>query len=135
MTGVQQLPSGGHRLTFADGTRTDWDLLIGADGGRSRIRPLLTDVRPVQLSAYLQMTITDADQRQPRISRFVGPGSLMVLGDNLNLGAQRSGDGTIRVSVTVRTDDGWIDRQRFEKESGPTPWPGSMACSPAGTRN
>ena len=94
MTGVQRLPAGGHRLTFADGTRADWDVLIGADGGRSRIRPLLTDVRPVQLSAYLQLTITDADQRRPGISRFVGAGSLMALGDNLNL--ERSGPGTAR---------------------------------------
>ncbi|CAL9405388.1 Flavin-dependent monooxygenase [Streptomyces sp. enrichment culture] len=114
VTGVERLPAGGHRLTFADGARADWDVLIGADGGRSRVRPLLTDARPVQLSAYLQLTITDADRRRPGIARFVGPGSLMVLGDNLNLGAQRSGDGTIRVSVTVRADDGWIGRQRFD---------------------
>ncbi|EPD62194.1 hypothetical protein HMPREF1211_03828 [Streptomyces sp. HGB0020] len=116
VTGVQQLPTGGHRLTFADGTQTHCDILIGADGGRSRIRPLLTDARPVHLSAYLQLTITDADRRRPRIAQFVGPGSLMALGNNINLGAQRSGDGTIRVSVTVRTDADWIDRQRFHDE-------------------
>lgn len=116
VTGVQQLATGGHRLTFADGTQTHCDILIGADGGRSRIRPLLTDARPVHLSAYLQLTITDADRRRPRISQFVGPGSLMALGNNINLGAQRSGDGTIRVSVTVRTDADWIGRQRFHDE-------------------
>lgn len=116
VTGVQQLATGGHRLTFVDGTQTHCDILIGADGGRSRIRPLLTDARPVHLSAYLQLTITDADRRRPRISQFVGPGSLMALGNNINLGAQRSGDGTIRVSVTVRTDADWIGRQRFHDE-------------------
>ncbi|WP_330284396.1 FAD-dependent oxidoreductase [Streptomyces sp. NBC_00588] len=123
VTGVQQLATGGHRLTFADGTQTHCDILIGADGGRSRIRPLLTDARPVHLSAYLQLTITDADRRRPRISQFVGPGSLMALGNNINLGAQRSGDGTIRVSVTVRTDADWIGRQRFHDED----WAGIVA--------
>ncbi|OON81148.1 oxidoreductase [Streptomyces tsukubensis] len=113
LTGTEQLPAGGHRLFFADGDRTDCDLLVGADGGRSTVRALLTDARPVHLSAYLQLTIVDADRRQPHVAEFVGPGSLMALGDNLNLGAQRSGDGSIRVSVTLRTDDGWIDRQRF----------------------
>ncbi|MEV0209232.1 FAD-dependent monooxygenase [Streptomyces sp. NPDC050788] len=116
VTGVQPLATGGHRLTFADGTQTHCDILIGADGGRSRIRPLLTDARPVHLSAYLQLTITDADRRRPRVAQFVGPGSLMALGNNINLGAQRSGDGTIRVSVTVRTDADWIGRQRFHDE-------------------
>ncbi|MEW2406290.1 FAD-dependent oxidoreductase [Streptomyces griseoviridis] len=113
LTGVEELPSGGHRLAFADGGLADCDLLIGADGGRSRVRPLLTDARPAHLSAYLQLTVTDADRRSPGTAAFVGPGSLMALGDNRNLGAQRSGDGTIRVSVTVRTDAGWLDRQRF----------------------
>ncbi|WP_217166537.1 NAD(P)/FAD-dependent oxidoreductase [Streptomyces sp. AC512_CC834] len=113
LTGTEELSAGGHRLFFADGSRTDCDLLVGADGGRSRIRALLTDAQPAHLSAYLQLTILDADRRQPHVAEFVGPGSLMALGNNLNLGAQRSGDGSIRVSVTIRTDAGWIDRQHF----------------------
>ncbi|WP_406136098.1 FAD-dependent oxidoreductase [Streptomyces sp. NBC_01089] len=123
LTGVEELPGGGYRLVFADGSRVDCDLLIGADGGHSHIRPLLTDARPAHLAAYLQLTITDADQRRPRTADFVGPGSLMALGNNLNLGAQRSGDGTIRVSVTVRADDGWLRRQRF----GNTDWAWTVA--------
>ncbi|WNE97815.1 NAD(P)/FAD-dependent oxidoreductase [Streptomyces luomodiensis] len=113
LTGTEELPAGGYRLYFADGSQCDCDLLVGADGGRSRIRALLTDAQPVHLSAYLQLTIADADRRQPHVADFVGPGSLMTLGNNLNLGAQRSGDGSIRVSVTIRTDEGWIDRQQF----------------------
>ncbi|MBY8867929.1 FAD-dependent oxidoreductase [Streptomyces sennicomposti] len=113
LTGVEGLPDGGHRLEFADGGHADCDILVGADGARSRVRPLLTDARPVHLSAYLQLAITDADRRRPRVAEFVGPGSLMALGDNLNLGAQRSGDGTIRVSVTTRVDADWVDRQGF----------------------
>ncbi|NDZ77733.1 FAD-dependent monooxygenase [Streptomyces sp. SID10853] len=123
LTGVGELPAGGYRLAFDDGSRVDCDLLIGADGGRSRVRPLLTDARPAHLAAYLQLTITDADRRRPRTADFVGPGSIMALGNNLNLGAQRSGDGTIRVSVTVRTDDGWLGRQRF----GGTDWARTVA--------
>ncbi|KAA9150040.1 FAD-dependent monooxygenase [Amycolatopsis acidicola] len=119
LTGTEQLPTGGHRLHFADGTHSDCDLLVGADGGRSRIRALLTDAQPVHLSGYLSMFIADADRRRPRVADFVGPGSLMALGDNLNLGAQRSGDGSIRVSVTIRADEHWIDRQRFDTMEWP----------------
>ncbi|WP_318552298.1 FAD-dependent oxidoreductase [Kitasatospora fiedleri] len=40
---------GGWQLEFTDGSRADCDLLIGADGARSRVRPLLTPAGPDHL--------------------------------------------------------------------------------------
>jgi 2-polyprenyl-6-methoxyphenol hydroxylase-like FAD-dependent oxidoreductase len=92
-------PGGGFRLQFAGGRSAECDLLVGADGARSRVRPLLTDARPVYESTYIELTIEDADRRHPEIAARVGPGSLWGLGARQNLVAQRNGDGTIRVAV------------------------------------
>ncbi|MEV6770809.1 FAD-dependent monooxygenase [Nocardia sp. NPDC051030] len=43
---AQSLPTGGVRATFADGSRIDTDLLIGADGIRSRTREIIDPTAP-----------------------------------------------------------------------------------------
>ncbi len=104
---VQDKPDSGFRLGLADGTWHDCDLLIGADGGRSRLRAMLTDAAPTFLSSYTQIGIPNADQTHPDLARLVGHGSLWALGDNQNLTAQRESSGRIRVSAMIRTRQPW----------------------------
>ena len=100
---------GGFRLHFDDGVTAECDLLVGADGARSRVRPLVTDAEPVYTGAYVELGIRDADRTHPELAELVGPGSLWCLGVNQNLSAQRNGDGSIRVSITLRTDEDGVN--------------------------
>jgi 2-polyprenyl-6-methoxyphenol hydroxylase-like FAD-dependent oxidoreductase len=95
------------RLGLADGTKSEWDLLVGADGGRSLLRSWLTDTATVYSSSYTQMSIPDIDRTHPDLGRLVGHGSLWALGDNQNLTAQRESGGLVRVSVKVRHPHRW----------------------------
>lgn len=97
-------PGGGFRLDFGAGRSADCDLLIGADGAHSVVRDLLIDVEPTFTSSYAEMNIPDADRRFPDIGKMVGPGSLWCLGVSQNLVAQRTGDGNIRVAVSMKID-------------------------------
>ncbi|AGL18745.1 NAD(P)/FAD-dependent oxidoreductase [Actinoplanes sp. N902-109] len=101
LTGVTPLPGGGFRLTFEGGRRAECDVLVGADGARSVVRPLLTGTSLAAVSLVVELTVRDADRRHPGIAELVGPGNLWCVGDSRILSAQRLGDGSIRVGITL----------------------------------
>jgi len=106
---VTERAGGGFRLHFEHAVTAECDLLVGADGARSRVRALVTDAEPAYTGVtYVELGIRDADRTHPELAEIVGPGSLWCLGENQNLSAQRGGDGRIRVSITLRTDEEWV---------------------------
>jgi len=105
-------PDGGWELTFNGGHRTDCDILIGADGARSVVRSLLTDVQLSYVATLVELNISDVDRRHPDLAGLVGPGNLWCVGVNQILAAQRIGDGSLRVGISLRADDRRIDTYR-----------------------
>ena len=108
-------PDGGFELTFDGGHRTDCDILIGADGARSVVRSLLTDARLSYVATLVELSISDADRRHPDLAELVGPGNLWSIGVNQILAAQRLGDGSIRVGISLRAEDRDIDTYRSKR--------------------
>ncbi|MGA5564906.1 FAD-dependent oxidoreductase [Streptomyces platensis] len=103
------LPEGGHRLHFADGTSTDCDLLIGADGAHSRVRPLLTDAEPRHTGVNaIECGIPDIDRTHPDLAAMVGRGNYWAIGANQVLAAQRNGNGHVRIYLSFRTPEDWL---------------------------
>ncbi|WP_246795205.1 FAD-dependent oxidoreductase [Burkholderia perseverans] len=109
-------PAGGWRLAFARRREAvGADLLFGCDGGGSRVRPLRTAVMPVYSGVtFVQAWLSDVDRRHPEIAARVGPGSLMALGDDRALMAQRNGNALIRVYAVLRVAEGWHARCGFD---------------------
>ncbi|WP_181774948.1 FAD-dependent oxidoreductase [Amycolatopsis pittospori] len=97
-------------LCFADGSTVKYDLLVGADGAQSRVRALLTDARPAHIGQNIvEVGIPDIDRTHPDLAAMVGRGNYWVLGAGLSLGAQRNGDGRVRIGLSFyNTDEDWF---------------------------
>ncbi|WP_433352196.1 FAD-dependent oxidoreductase [Micromonospora saelicesensis] len=108
-------PDGGWELTFHDGRRTSCDVLIGADGARSVVRSLLTDVELSYVATLVELNVEDVDQRHPDLAELVGPGNLWCVGVNQILAAQRLGDGSLRVGISLRGEDRPLDSYRSRR--------------------
>jgi len=100
---------------FDGGDSADCDVLIGADGARSVVRSLLTDATLSPVAILADLTISDADRRHPDLAELVGPGNLWCIGVSRILAAQRLGDGSIRVGITLRADDRDPDTYRSKR--------------------
>ncbi|MGK5677098.1 FAD-dependent oxidoreductase [Micromonospora sp. URMC 106] len=144
-------PDGGFGLTFDGGRSADCDVLIGADGARSVVRSLLTDAKLSYVATLVELSIGDADRRHPDLADLVGPGNLWCVGVNQILAAQRLGDGSIRVGISLRAEDRHIDTYRSKRalldmfagwnpsltaliEAGDNPSPRRIEAMPTGTR-
>jgi 2-polyprenyl-6-methoxyphenol hydroxylase-like FAD-dependent oxidoreductase len=93
----------GVRVHFEDGERETFDLVVGADGARSRVRPAVSSARPRYTGVTtVETSLDDIDTRHPGLARLVGDGSVAVYGVNRGIVAQRNGGGHVKVYAQFR---------------------------------
>ncbi|MFI7099185.1 FAD-dependent oxidoreductase [Streptomyces sp. NPDC050161] len=103
VTAAESIGDGRHRVSLADGSSFTTDLLVGADGAWSKVRPLLSDARPSYTGViFVEGDLLDADRRHPRAAAVVGGGSLFALGDGKGLLAHREHDAVLHVYSALR---------------------------------
>lgn len=104
-----ELGPSGPTLTFQNGVSESAELVVGADGAWSRVRPLLSDAVPNYTGVtFIETTISDVDARFPALSNLIGGGSLSVLGGGKNLIAQRNGHHLLRVYAALKVPQDWV---------------------------
>ncbi|MEV0372141.1 NAD(P)/FAD-dependent oxidoreductase [Streptomyces sp. NPDC050636] len=105
---LHPIGDGTHKAEFDDGHTATFDLVIGADGAWSRVRPLLSDATPHYSGVtFVETGFDDADTRHPAVARLVGDGSMMALSGGKGLIAQRNSGGRIRVYAAFRGSQDW----------------------------
>ena len=109
VTAVSPLGGGQHLLTFADGSTVTTDLLVGADGAWSRVRPLLSEAKPVYVgTSFIETYLFDGDTRHKASAEAVGGGALFALASGKGILAHREPNGALHTYVALTKPEDWI---------------------------
>jgi 2-polyprenyl-6-methoxyphenol hydroxylase-like FAD-dependent oxidoreductase len=107
---ASRLARGQHSLRFADGSTAIADLLVGADGAWSRIRPLLSAATPRYAgTVFIETHLFDGPGRYPASAHAIGSGTLMAVEPGQAILAHHHANGTLHTYVALNKPEAWID--------------------------
>ena len=80
VSAVAPLGGGRHEVVLANGDTLTTDLLVGADGAWSKVRPLVSSAVPGYTGiSVVEAHLRDADTRHPAGAALIGPGFFFAL--------------------------------------------------------
>ncbi|WP_419788920.1 FAD-dependent oxidoreductase [Mucilaginibacter sp. FT3.2] len=101
------------KLIFQNGQTIIADMVIGADGANSKIRPFVTDIKPFWTGIMvIEGSIKDAKKTAPKIHQLLKGGKIFAYGNEKTLIVSSKGDGSLGFGVSFKTKEFW------DKESG-----------------
>lgn len=96
-------------LRFKNGSMATADLVIGADGYRSKIRPYVTDITTRYSGAtIIQGEIDDPETACPEIYALINKANLTAMGSGKTIAAQPRGDGGLTFYAASLYPQDWI---------------------------
>ncbi|KAF7924929.1 uncharacterized protein EAE98_007017 [Botrytis deweyae] len=96
-------------LHFADHVEEGFDLVIGADGAWSKVRPLVSAQLPEYSGiSMVELTARNVSENKQWLSDYVGKGSFFMFDEGRGIICQRNGYDGIRVYAGVRKPENWI---------------------------
>jgi 2-polyprenyl-6-methoxyphenol hydroxylase-like FAD-dependent oxidoreductase len=108
--------SSGHQLRFENGSVVNADLVVGADGAWSKVRPLLSDVKPQYIgTTYIETYLLDADARHAGSAQVVGGGALYALAPGKGIVAHRETHGVLHTYVVLNKPKDWASSIDFTR--------------------
>ncbi|RAO72397.1 uncharacterized protein BHQ10_008409 [Talaromyces amestolkiae] len=96
-------------LHFADTVEEAFDIVVGADGAWSKVRPFLTDEQPFYSGiTAIELWAMDVDAQHQWLSDYVGQGSMYMFDEGRAIISQRNGNNSIRTYAAVRRPETWL---------------------------
>ena len=109
---------GQHTIDFADGSKLVAELLIGADGAWSKVRPLLSRATPTYVGiSFIETWLIDCDSRHPLVAKKVGGGSLFALAPGRALLGHREPNQVLHTYVALAKAESWLSGIDFSDQA------------------
>ena len=107
---LTQLENDQVEVSFKEGNKETFDLVIGADGAFSKVRSFISDV-DVEYNdiSMVELNVNNVKNNYPDLSQFNKNGKMMALGDNKAILGQLNGDGRIKVYMSYLMDADKLD--------------------------
>lgn len=115
VTAVQSIGAGKHQVTFVNGATLTTDLLVGADGAWSKVRPLLSPEKPTYTGiSFVETYLYDCDSRHQKSAEVIGRGALFALAPGKGILAHREPGGVLHTYVALSKEEGWLGSINFK---------------------
>ncbi|EED13519.1 monooxygenase, putative [Talaromyces stipitatus ATCC 10500] len=97
-------------LRFDGSVEEAFDIVVGADGAWSKVRPFLTDKNPFYSGiTAIELWAMDVDIQHQWLSQYVGQGTMFMFDEGRAIICQRNGNNSIRTYAAVRQQETWLN--------------------------
>lgn len=113
----------GWQLHFKNGTSAYADIVIGADGANSKIRPYITDIKPFYsgISGVLG-SVHHPETKIPFIHDLLNGGKIMAFGGGKSFIVSSKGDGSLAFYCSCEIDEGRVKSIDFTDRTKVISW-------------
>jgi 2-polyprenyl-6-methoxyphenol hydroxylase-like FAD-dependent oxidoreductase len=101
------------KLTFKNDVTAVADIVIGADGANSKVRPYITPIKPFYAGVTaVEGAVYNSAVNSPKMHALLNDGKIFAMGDDQSLIVSGKGDGSLAYYIGFKKEENWC------KESG-----------------
>jgi len=107
------------KIIFQNGGTAFADLVIGADGAKSKIRPVITPIKPYYSGiTYLVGNIEHSEKNTPKIHSLLKGGKICAMGNSKTIFLSAKGDGSLDFYIGWKEDADWVIKSGIDFNDG-----------------
>ncbi|MGE8428030.1 MAG: FAD-dependent oxidoreductase [Sphingobacterium sp.] len=105
----------GWLLHFKNGKSFYADLVVAADGANSKIRPYLTDIKPIYSGVTIvEGNVYEAEKNAPKLWEITKGGKVFALGNGQSIILSAKGEGSLSFYTGCKVAENWVQESGID---------------------